>query len=139
MGGESSLTTLLHKMRPTLNNGDYVFCVVDNLDAIHSKDIIGSFREAEGLTIIISKELDGKLQLPYTVVLAWIMLTVHSFLEAVELTASFSNVEAPVKLTTSGRSNLTTSFADEYCRMHLHMVININIFYSGLHCSNLIG
>jgi hypothetical protein len=90
MPGETNLTTLLKNMTPTLNEGDYVFCTVSNLVNINPNDIIGSFKEAEGCTIILNKELADKLNFNYSYVAAWITLTVHSSLEAVGLTAVFS-------------------------------------------------
>ena len=54
-------------------------------------DIVLFFKEEEGNTIIIKKELANSLQLEYSFVAAWITLTVHSSLEAVGLTAAFSS------------------------------------------------
>lgn len=36
-----------------LNTGDYVFSTVANMDKIDLNEIIGSFKEQEGITIII--------------------------------------------------------------------------------------
>ncbi len=52
------------------------------------------FREEEGITIIIRKEMADSLSLAYSFVAAWITLTVHSSLSAVGLTASFSKALA---------------------------------------------
>lgn len=90
MKGEKDLTTLLKTMKPELNLGDYVFCTVSNLDDFDTKDILLFFKETEGITIIIKKELADQLQLQYSFVAAWITLTVHSSLEAVGLTATFA-------------------------------------------------
>lgn len=53
-------------------------------------DVIMFFKEGEGNTIIIRKELADSLSLEYSFVAAWITLTVHSSLAAVGLTAAFS-------------------------------------------------
>ena len=90
MNGETDLTALLKTMKPTLNAGDYVFCVVTNLEAINSQDIILLFKEQEGFTVILQKETADQLQLKYSFVAAWITLEVHSSLQAVGLTAAFS-------------------------------------------------
>jgi uncharacterized protein len=90
MSGETNLNILLKSMSPKLNDGDYVFCTVDNLDDININDVLFIFREAEGITIIIKKEIANKHGLDYTFVAAWITLTVHSSLSAVGLTAAFS-------------------------------------------------
>jgi hypothetical protein len=49
------------------------------------------FREKEGITLIVKKEIANKLKLDYSIITSWITLTVHSSLEAVGLTAAFSN------------------------------------------------
>lgn len=78
-------------MKPTLNAGDYVFCTIKDLDQIKLSDLISVFREAEGFTVILEKETADNLHLHYTFMASWITLTVHSSLEAVGLTAAFSN------------------------------------------------
>ena len=90
MKGENDLDKLLKTMKPKLNIGDYVFCLVDDLSGINVDDTISIFREQEGNTIIIKKELADNLKLDYSFVCSWISLTVHSSLEAVGLTAAFS-------------------------------------------------
>jgi hypothetical protein len=90
MEGEKDLEKLLKTMKPSLNEGDYVFCVINDITTIGSSDIIMFFREQEGFTVIIKKELADSLKLEYSFVASWITLTVHSSLEAVGLTAAFS-------------------------------------------------
>lgn len=53
-------------------------------------DIIGSFRESEGLTVIVELQTAQALGLDCAYQMAWITLTVHSSLEAVGLTAAFA-------------------------------------------------
>ena len=81
---------LLATLRPKLQPGDYVFCTVHSLDGINAEKIICSFKEDEGITLIIEKELADRLQFSYSFTAAWITLTVHSSLEAVGLTAAFA-------------------------------------------------
>ncbi len=85
---------LLQTMQPLHNPGEFVFCTIDNLSLIDTADIILLFKETEGYTVIITKELANQLQLSYSFVAAWITLTVHSSLQAVGLTAAFSGVLA---------------------------------------------
>lgn len=77
-------------MKPTLNEGAYVFCTTNHINQIDIADLLLFFREEEGITLILKKEIADKLQLAYTFVASWITLTVHSSLEAVGLTATFS-------------------------------------------------
>lgn len=78
-------------MQPCLNEGEYVFCTVANLADIPTDQIISFFKEAEGFTVILAKSLADQWQLDYSFVAAWITLMVHSALDAVGLTAAFSN------------------------------------------------
>ena len=94
MPGEKDLSTLLKTMRPALNPGDYVFCVLPSLHVIDLNEVLLLFKEAEGYTVIVSKERADSLQLEYSFVAAWITLSVHSALDAVGLTAAFSQALA---------------------------------------------
>jgi hypothetical protein len=94
MTAEKDLDKLLKTMKPKHNFGDYVFSVVDNLENIDLKNIVLIFKEPDGNTIIIEKDLADSLNLQYSFIAAWITLTVHSSLEAVGLTAAFSSALA---------------------------------------------
>lgn len=90
MAGEESLATLLRCMSPTLTDGEFVFCTVKNAvygDYAHATPI-ASFTEAEGLTIVVSKENADNLGLFYEGAFRCITLGVHSSLQAVGLTAA---------------------------------------------------
>ena len=90
MPGEKELESLLKEMKPTLNEGNYVFCTRKDMKELDFNDIIFTFKEQEGITIVLKQEIADKLQLEYSFVAKWITLTVHSSLEAVGLTAAFS-------------------------------------------------
>ena len=94
MSGETNLKSLLRTMSPKLNDGDYVFCTITSLNDINTESIISLFKEDEGWTVIIDKKLADELGLSYSYIAAWITLTIHSSLEAVGLTAAFSNALA---------------------------------------------
>jgi hypothetical protein len=94
MTGETNLETLLNNMNPVLNTGDFVFCTVSSLNKIDLSQIIGSFKEVEGTTLILSKAYADQMALEYSSIMSWITLQVHSSLEAVGLTAAFSKVLA---------------------------------------------
>lgn len=91
MEGEKDLNKLLRTMHPEHNPGEFVFCVVYDLALFNADEIILSFREKEGNTVIITRELADKLKLEYPFIASWITLTVHSSLNAVGLTAAFSS------------------------------------------------
>jgi len=94
MTGETDLAKILQTLKPQHHAGDYVFCVVDDLNKFNVNEILFFFREEEGTTVVLKKEVADKLKLEYTFVAAWITLTVHSSLEAVGLTAAFSKALA---------------------------------------------
>jgi hypothetical protein len=90
MTGETNLQTLLQNMTPLLNPDDYVYCTVPSLNNIDTNHILGLFKESEGFTIILKKEIADELNLQYTYIATWITLTIHSSLEATGLTAAFA-------------------------------------------------
>lgn len=94
MTGEKNIDNLLKNMNPVLNTGDFVFCTVPSINKIDLSQIIGSFKEVEGTTLILSKAYADEIALEYSSIMSWITLQVHSSLEAVGLTAAFSKLLA---------------------------------------------
>jgi hypothetical protein len=90
MEGEINLKNILKNLNPSLNEGEYVYCTVDNIDKIPLSKILFLFKEKESITIIIKKEYAEELNLNFSYVASWITLNVHSSLSAVGLTAKFS-------------------------------------------------
>ncbi|WP_223445969.1 ACT domain-containing protein [Pseudomonas sp. BF-R-19] len=90
MAGETSLATLLRSMSPQLNAGEYVFCTLRDGKLPTELEIVGSFREQEGLTVILERSRAVKAGFSFDYIAAWITLNVHSALEAVGLTAAFA-------------------------------------------------
>lgn len=94
MSGEMNLDKMLENLNPVLNEGEYVF---HTQKAGHEKleyKPIASFREQEGLSIVIPKEVADSNSIAYESTFAWITLQVHSSLDAVGLTAACSNALA---------------------------------------------
>lgn len=110
MAGETSLATLLRSMSPQLNAGEYVFCTLrGQLPA--GLEIIGSFREQEGLTVILERSHAEQAGFGFDYVAAWITLNVHSALEAVGLTAAFA--------TALGQAGISCNVIAGYYHDHL--------------------
>ncbi|MFM2659031.1 ACT domain-containing protein [Vibrio chagasii] len=87
----TDLDILLKSMSPELIEGDYVFCTVDGglADYVHLNPM-ATFREKEGLTLVLTEEVATQVQLSFDGVFSMITLSVHSSLEAVGLTAAFA-------------------------------------------------
>jgi hypothetical protein len=111
MPAETNLTALLKTMRPILNKGEYVFCTLPFAPIIDQSEIIGSFKENEGLTIILSKATADRFGYSYTYIASWITLTVHSSLNAVGLTAAFA--------TALGNENISCNVVAAYYHDHI--------------------
>ena len=91
MTGILNLEDLLVSMAPELDTDEYVFSSVQGqlLEYAHLSPI-GSFVEAEGLTLIIPRATAQSAELNYDGVFKRITLSVHSSLEAVGLTAAIA-------------------------------------------------
>lgn len=94
MSGECNLEILLKNMTPHLNEGAYVFVSLKDTALIPREETVFEFKEAEGITIVLSKKKADELYLQYDFVATWITLMVHSSLHAVGLTAAFSSALA---------------------------------------------
>lgn len=94
MAGEKNIDKLIRGMTPRLNDGEYVFVTVKDLNEIDRNLTIFEFKEEEGITIVIDRNKADELNYKYDFVAAWITLMVHSSLEAVGLTAVFSSALA---------------------------------------------
>ncbi|ROL72922.1 acetyltransferase [Pseudomonas protegens] len=111
MAGETSLATLLRSMSPQLNDGEYVFCSLTDPSLLQDCEVLGSFREREGLTVIVQRQQAERLGLAFDYVAAWITLNVHSALEAVGLTAAFAGA--------LGRAGISCNVIAGYYHDHL--------------------
>jgi uncharacterized protein len=92
--GETNINILIKNMRPVLNSGEYVFHSNPSNTPIDVDKTLFYFKEKEGLTIVMKKEDADEKGYTYSATFAWITLQVHSALEAVGLTAAFSQALA---------------------------------------------
>jgi hypothetical protein len=114
MTGEKDLNKLLKAMRPIHNVGNFVFCSVDTLTSDLLNEAVYIFKEKEGISVIVNKELADDLGLEYSFVASWITLTVHSSLEAVGFTAAFTEA-----LTRHGIScNVVAAYHHDHIFVH---------------------
>jgi uncharacterized protein len=90
MSGELDLNRLLATLQPLLQEGEYVFATLpfdSAAIAACSASAVGTFREAEGLTLILPNTFaELPSDTPLSASQRMITLTCHSSLEAVGLT-----------------------------------------------------
>ncbi|MBL1271141.1 MAG: ACT domain-containing protein [Oceanospirillales bacterium] len=93
MTGERNLEKLLKSMSPELMDGEYVFCTFQDARFGDYSELepIAAICESEGLTLVIPKPRADEKNLAYESVFKGITLKVHSSLDAIGLTAAFSN------------------------------------------------
>ena len=86
------LAALLRHLRPTLRPGVYVFCTApgDRTDL----PAVMTFREAEGLTLVVEERVAAANSLTPRFRAAWVELGVESDLDAVDLLAAVTGALA---------------------------------------------
>ena len=89
--GETDLRTLLQSMAPTLRDEAYAFCTAGNdLATPLWPDALATFREDEGVTLVLPTATAERAGLRFDGAWACITLTVHSSLTAVGFLAAIS-------------------------------------------------
>ena len=90
MAGETNPQLLLRSMKPVLSAEPYGYAVVVQGSVPSVDHIFAIVREDEGLTLVAPTKTLDQAALTYTGLWARITLQVHSSLEAVGLTATFT-------------------------------------------------
>lgn len=94
MNGEVDLSDLLENLSPSIDDRDWVFAAVDDNDFRNlGHHALASFREAEGLTLVLPQAAAEDLE-NVSAPMSRITLEVHSSLEAVGLTAAVASALA---------------------------------------------
>ena len=87
------LAALLAQAAPALQERRVAVIALDGFSSpvsLREQDVIGSFAEAEGLTLYADLAAAEAAGLPIAFRAAWITMTVHSALDAVGFTAAFA-------------------------------------------------
>jgi hypothetical protein len=80
---------MISMMAPVLVPMSYCFCSIGvNLDQVRLEDILGSFQEPEGTSLIVEAGRAKELGLNRSAPMSMIQLMVHSSIEGVGLTAA---------------------------------------------------
>ena len=92
--GEEELSNILNNLQPNLLNEDYVFITLEDnsFDFSNLLHPIATFKEEEGLTLVISEERAKRENFEYNSVFKCISLGVHSSLNSVGLIATISTL-----------------------------------------------
>ena len=92
--GETNLRGLIQTMSPVLDDAEWIFATINLEDeASLAPYAIASFRETEGLTLVLPQSAAGGLK-DVSAPMSRITLEVHSSLEAVGLTAAVAGALA---------------------------------------------
>lgn len=105
------LNELLQHAQPKLQPGAFVFVTLPEWPSLPPSDILMSFRENEGITLILEQAIADKHELQYEYVAAWITMEVNSALDAVGFTAAFA--------TALGQHNISCNVVAAFHHDHL--------------------
>lgn len=94
MSSVRDLSLLLEQMKPVLQPGAFVFTTSSEPQPTWAASAVAIVKEPEGITYVLPQALADEEHIAYDFVADWIMLTVHSDLEAVGLTAAVSTALA---------------------------------------------
>ena len=121
---ETDLNSLLKKMQPSLNKGQFVFFSSPKIESNILKQAILLFRETEGNTVILPKKIADNLNIAYSSIFSWITLLVNSSLNAVGFTAKFSSELAKHNIS----CNVVAGFSHDHIfinRAHSEKAMNV--------------
>ena len=110
MVGEANLRALLRSMNPELRPGAFVFVALPPDAQVPAVEVQASSWEPEGRSVVLRQEDADALGLDYDYVAAWVVLRVHSSLQAVGLTAAASGALADADLS----CNVIASFHHDH-------------------------
>jgi len=100
--GETQLSVLLATLQPELHPDVFVFVTLSPGTAMPAGvEPIAQFREAEGLTLIVTQAAADRAGLPYQYPCRLITLTVHSSLAAVGMLAVITQALAAIDISTN--------------------------------------
>jgi uncharacterized protein len=91
MTAERDLAALLRDMKPEMRDGTFVFCTfAEDVQIPGAVTPLLTFREAEGITLVLPREEAERIGLPHQFASRLITLTVHSSLDAVGFLAAIT-------------------------------------------------
>ena len=113
----SDLGEILRSLQPVLNDGVYVYLSVPDDFDLTGLNVIGTFRETEGLSVIIDERDAQKTGHDVLFRAAWITLSVRSDLQAVGLTAAFASA--------LGKAGISCNVVAAACHDHIFVPVEL--------------
>lgn len=98
MSGQTNLSEALKSLQVTCDNLEYGFASIKDKQTIIGNEIIGTFKEKEGITIIATKDYFESNGIKYEGSYAKLTIEVHTSLELVGFTAAFAKKLAENKI-----------------------------------------
>jgi len=98
MSGQTNLSVVLKSLKISCDNTEYGFATVDNKTLPVDDEILGTFKEAEGLTIIAEKDFLQRKGMSFEGSYAKLTIDVYTSLELVGLTAVLASKLAENKI-----------------------------------------
>ena len=97
--GETDLYKMLSSLSVRKHEGSYAFCTIEKssdsvkiiTELLEKNCLEMFFKESEGYTLILDPDVARKYGIKFEYIASWLELEIHSSLEAVGLTAAFSN------------------------------------------------
>lgn len=87
MTGQTNLQEVLNSMQVSCDDVEYGFAVVEPTTLIAVSELLGTFNEPEGLTLIATKDYLEKMSITCEGPFAKLTIDIHTSLELVGLTA----------------------------------------------------
>lgn len=116
MSGEKNLIKLLKNINPELKSEVFVFCTTKDNFNFNTLDPISVFKEEEGVTLVLEKDIADKYCYRYEGTYQCITLKIHSSLEAIGLTAAVS--------TKLAEHNISANVIAGYYHDHIFIPVN---------------
>ena len=111
MTGQTNLPEVLKSLRVSCDNVEYGFATVKNQPIVPDNQVLGTFREGEGITVFATKEYFEKNHIPHEGPYAKLTIEVHTSLELVGLTA--------VLATKLAENNISANVVAAYFHDHI--------------------
>lgn len=101
MDSLKDLYGVLANLKPKLREKTYVYCEIDDAEAIDPSSVFALIREDEGTTLILTKDVAQDAGLAIEVEFACISLMVSTSLETVGLTATVATILTDANIPTN--------------------------------------